>query len=347
MGDLFSDILMDDETIFRDETVLDFKYVPEEMPERYSEMRIIADYLKPLFQKRKGSNLFIYGMPGLGKTASIKFIFNELKKAGDNVTPIYINCWENQTTHTIALEIARKTGMLYPPKGVPTDEILNNAFKKLREKGVVVCLDEVDKVKELNIIYSLLNLDSISVVLITNNAKYKNYLEPRLTSRLSLNNIEFKPYTTKEMKSIVERRSQQAFRPGVINDKTIHEISINSETDVRRAISILLESGRNAEKDASKKILVKHVQEAINKMTDSLPKKLNNHEEKIIRIIKENKGIISGDAYKLYKKMHGKLSIRSFRRYINRLEKQGLIRTKETGEGFQGRSRRLEVSNGF
>jgi len=342
MGDLFKDVLMADQTLFRDESVLDYRHVPFKMPERDNEIRVIADYLKPLFHGRKGSNLFIHGMPGLGKTASARYVFDELKKASDNVTPLYVNCWENQTTHTIALEIARKTGMLYPPKGVPTEEILSNAFKKLRDKGVVICLDEIDKAKEINIIYSLLGLDSVSVLLVTNNPKYKNYLEPRLISRLSLNNLEFKPYTTREMKDILERRAQQAFRPGVISDEVIHEISVNSETDVRRAITILLESGRVAEKDACKRVRLKHVNEVINKMTD-LPKELNTHEEKILKIIKGNKGIISGKAYDKYKELHGELSIRSFRRYINRLEKQGLIKTNETGEGFQGRSRRLEV----
>jgi len=343
MGGLFKDILMDDETLFKDESILDYKFVPYEMPERDNEIKVIAEYLKPLFHGRRGSNIFIHGMPGLGKTASAKYVFEELKKASDNVTPLYINCWENQTTHTIALEIARKTGMLYPPKGVPTEEILNNAFKKLRDKGVVICLDEVDKVKEVNIIYSLLSLDSVSIILITNNPKYKNYLEPRLISRLNLNNLEFKPYTTKEMKNIVNRRAIQAFKQGVINDEIIHEISINSATDVRRAITILLESGRAAEKDASRKVNLKHVKEVIDKMTD-LPKELNTHEEKILKIIKSNKGVISGKAYEKYKKLHGELSIRSFRRYINRLEKQGLIKAVETGEGFQGRSRKLEVT---
>ena len=64
MNDLFKDVLMDDETIFKDETFLDFEYVPEKMPERDNEIRTIADYLKPLFHNRRGSNIFIHGMPG-------------------------------------------------------------------------------------------------------------------------------------------------------------------------------------------------------------------------------------------------------------------------------------------
>jgi len=155
--------------------------------------------------------------------------------------------------------------------------------------------------------------------------------------------MEFKPYTTREMKNILQRRAAQAFRQGVVNDEIIHEVSINSETDVRRAITILLEAGRIAEKDASRKIKIEHVINVIDNMTDRIPEELNSHEEKILRIVKANQGIISGEAYKNYKELHGELSIRSFRRYINRLEKQGLIKTSETGEGFQGRSRRLEV----
>ncbi len=342
MGGLFSDILMDDETIFLDESVLDYRFIPFEMPERDKEINIIASYIKPLFNNKRASNLFIHGMPGLGKTASINFVFNEIKKTSDNVLPVYINCWKNQTTHTIALELARSVGMLYPPKGVPTDEILNNSFNKLNEKNVVVCLDEVDKVKELNVIYRLLELNNASIIMITNNAKYKKYLEPRLISRLSLNNLEFKPYTTREMKDIISRRAKQAFRSGVVNQELIQEIANNSGTDVRRAIAILLESGRIAERNASRVIKLEHVREAINKLSD-IPQALNSHEEKILKIIKENPQIISGRAYDIYKKLHGELSIRSFRRYINRLEKQGLIKVTTTGEGFQGRSRRLEV----
>ncbi len=346
MGNLFSDILMDNETIFRDESVLDYKYMPLKMPERENEIREIADYIKPVLQGRKGTNLFIYGMPGLGKTASTNFVFNELKKFSDNVAPIYINCWENQTTHTISLEIARKLGLLYPPKGVPTDEIIANTIRKLRDKSAVICLDEIDKIRDVNIIYSLLNLDRVSILMITNNPNYKSYLEPRLVSRLALNNLEFKPYTTSEMKSILRRRASQAFWPGVVSEEIIHEISINSSTDVRKAITVLLEAGRRAEKDASRKILLKHVREALGAMTD-IPTNLSEHEMNIIKIIKNNPGIISGKAYEKYKATYGDLSIRSFRRYINRLEKQGLIKVKDTGMGFKGRSRRLEPGNGF
>ncbi|MFA5406175.1 MAG: AAA family ATPase [Candidatus Nanoarchaeia archaeon] len=346
MGGLFKDILMDNETLFKDETILDYKFQPEEMPERDNEIKEIASFIKPLLQNRLGSNVFIHGMPGLGKTASIKYIFNELKETSD-IVPVFINCWESQTTHTIALEIARRLGMLYPPKGVPTEEILNNAMRKLREKGAVVCLDEVDKIKDLDIIYSLLNLERVCILMVTNNPKYKNYIEPRLMSRLNLNNMEFKPYTTREMKNIIERRAKQAFHPSVVSEGVVHEVSINSGTDVRKAINLLLEAGRRAERDASRKITVKHVEEAIKTITINLPQELSDHEEKIINIIKENPNIISGDAYKNYREIHGELSIRSFRRYINRLRKQGLIKATDTGEGFQGRSRKLEVINGF
>ncbi len=344
---LFSDILMDNETIFRDESVLDFAYVPYEMPERENEMQEIAFHIKPLLQNRRGSNLFIYGQPGLGKTATIKYVFNELKNSTEEVIPIYINCWQNQTTHAIAIAIAKHVNLIYPPKGVPTEEILNTTFKRLEDKGVVICLDEIDKVREMNIIYNLMELDRISIFLITNNPKYKTYIEPRLISRLNLTNLEFKPYTTKEMKNIISRRAKQAFRPGVISEEIIHEIAINSGTDVRKAITIMLNAGRLAEKDASKKIKLEHIRKVINSMRNLILDELNKYEKRILEIIKENPKIISGKAYEIYKEKYDDLSIRSFRRYVNRLIKQGLIKVENTGEGFQGRSRYLEVINGI
>jgi Cdc6-like AAA superfamily ATPase len=54
---------------------------------------------------------------------------------------------------------------------------------------------------------------------------------------------------------------------------------------------------------------------------------------------------ITGNLYKEYKRQGGKLTERSFRTYIKRLEQMGLIKTKETGKGFRGRSRVIEYGD--
>ncbi len=348
MRDLFSDILMHDETLFADESLLDYDYVPEEMPERDAEITEIAESIKPLFSERKAGNLFIFGNPGVGKTASVNFVFNELRKTGGDIIPIYINCWNNQTTHTIALELARIAGLLYPPKGVPTEEIVKSALAKLKEKkGLVICLDEVDRLKDADILYLLINeLSNAGLILITNHAEWKEYIEPRLASRLNLRNLEFKDYTEKEMYEILSRRAKMALRPGVIDSEMIKMIASGAGSDVRKGMALLIETARLAEKDASKKILKKHVEEAMSKLKDKVMLELSDEEKKVYDAIKENNGAVSGKIYEVYLENGGKLSMRSFRRYVKSLEKLGIIIAEQTGEGFQGKSRRLWVKNG-
>ena len=92
---LFNNILKDEESLFTNELALDFDYLPEIIPHRENEQQYIATCIKPLFQERNGKNLIITGKPGIGKTAAIRFIFQELEKETDNIIPIYINCWKN------------------------------------------------------------------------------------------------------------------------------------------------------------------------------------------------------------------------------------------------------------
>jgi Cdc6-like AAA superfamily ATPase len=272
-------------------------------------------------------------------------VFNELKKTSNEVIPVYINCWSNQTTHTIALELANKSGLLFPPKGVPTDEIIKNALNKLKQKrGLVICLDEADRLKELSILYMLVNeLNNASIILITNHSEWKQYLEPRLTSRLNLKNLEFKEYTKREMNDIMNRRAKTALRQGVIDNELIGVISDEAGSDVRRGMALLIESVRQAERDASRKVLKKHLNEALKRIKDKVITELSDEEEIIFKSIKENNGEVSGKVYGAYLEGGGKLSMRSFRRYIKTLLRAGLIKTEETGEGFQGKSRKLWI----
>ena len=343
MEGLFSDVLMHDETLFIDESLFDYKYVPEKMPERDNEIKEIAESIKPLLSERRGSNLFIYGRPGIGKTASIKFVFNELKKTSSEVTPIHINCWSNQSTHAIALELARKSGLIFPPKGVPADLIIKNAIKKLKEKkGLIICFDEADRVNELSIIYQLLKeLDNTNFILISNNNEWKAYIEPRLLSRLNLKNLEFKDYNEEQMNEILSRRAGMALRQGVINKELINLIAGKSKGDVRRGMALIIESARLAERDASREILKKHVENTIINLKDDAPTGLSNEEKRVFKAIKDNEGEISGRVYADYLNNEGELTLRSFRRYIKIIERMGLITIEGTGEGFHGKSRRL------
>src|SRR3990167_5000955 len=105
---LFKDILHSDESLFKNELALDYSFLPKILPHRQEQQRYIATIIKPLLDGRNGKNLFIYGVPGIGKTVAIRHVINELGEETDEVVPIYINCWQKNSTFKILCEICEQ-----------------------------------------------------------------------------------------------------------------------------------------------------------------------------------------------------------------------------------------------
>ena len=97
---------MQDETLFAREDVLLPEYLPEILPHRESQIQVIADNIKPAAFGRKPENSFIFGAPGIGKTATAKFIFRQFEEFSERVKTIYINCWDYRTSHAVLSKIA-------------------------------------------------------------------------------------------------------------------------------------------------------------------------------------------------------------------------------------------------
>ena len=82
---LFENMLGSGESLFKDIDVLDFSYHPKPIKHREVQQRYMANCIKPLFQNRNGKNLFVYGIPGIGKTLACKQLIAELEETTDEV----------------------------------------------------------------------------------------------------------------------------------------------------------------------------------------------------------------------------------------------------------------------
>jgi len=82
--------------IFKNRDVLRHNYTPEYLPHRKEQIESIASVLLPALRGETPSNLFIYGKPGTGKTATVKFVGKQLEEASRKMNVHcyihYLNC---------------------------------------------------------------------------------------------------------------------------------------------------------------------------------------------------------------------------------------------------------------
>jgi archaeal cell division control protein 6 len=337
---LFKDMLHSDQTLFKNDSALDTEFIPKILPFREKQQRYIASCIAPLLQDRTGKNVLISGPPGIGKTASIKYMYRELEDETDEVVTIYINCWQKNTTFKIISTICDEMGYTLTHNKT-TEEIFAVLKNMLNKKTVVFCFDEIDKIDDFDFLYSLIEgIYKKTILLITNYKEWILKLDERIRSRLGADNVEFMPYNLKETNEILKQRSVYAFHAGVLDKDALELIAKKTfETkDVRTGLHLLREAGLCAENSSSKKITIEHANSAIKKIDDFSIKKstdLESQKRLLLEIIKENPGKKSGDVFELYQQKGGTDSYRSFHRKLKDLEtsKFIIIKAKEGGTG--------------
>jgi cell division control protein 6 len=329
--------------IFKKENILSFEYLPEELPHRENQIKQLADNLLPASTGRKPQNTFIHGGPGIGKTAVAKFVFREFENYS-GIKTIYLNCWDFNTTISILSEITIQLGMVVGRRGWGKDEILSKLIEVLKKskKSLVVCLDEVDQLarKDPDVLYDLSRINQyvsnpVGLVLISNDPFIFSGIEPRIRSSLSIEEIEFKPYSMGEMKDILQRRADNAFQSiesGVITLAANH--AVNKGSDVRSGLECLLKAGRIAEQENAEKVKVEHVKKILKDVVRAKPqivkKNINEIEKEILNILGENNELPFGDLYKKYCEGSEKpVTEKPFLNYVKHLDELKLIEFKK------------------
>lgn len=381
VSDLF-DSLLEKDSLFINREVLRPTYTPEVLPHREREIENLAQIFLPALRGEAPSNVFIYGKTGTGKTAVTKYVGKRLIKKGKerkaNINFIYMNC-EVVDTHyrllqNIANHIIERWEDRIPFTGLPTDEVYTRLTKAMDEKGgvTIVVLDEVDKLKGDEALYTLTRINSdlsrakVSLVGISNDLKFTEFLDPRVKSSLGEENMVFYPYDAKQLQDILEHRAREAFKPDALSPSVIPlcaALAAQEHGDARRALDLLRVSAELAERERATKVTEKHVRKALHKIElDHITEVIRTlplqskilllamvREEREKRASGLKPSMTTGEVYERYRQLSKKLKIESLTQrriadLISELDMLGIITARVISKGRYGRTREIELS---
>jgi len=336
---VFDKVLKNEESLMKNDAALDYEFLPKLLPYRENEQKYLATCIKPLFSQRSGRNLFIYGAPGIGKTAAAKHVLKDLEEETDEIEVLYINCWQKNTSYKVLLEMCDLLGYKFT-QNKKTVELYKVVSSIVNKKSAVFVFDEIDKAEEFDFLYFVLEeIYRKAIFLITNYRSWLVELDERIKSRLIPEMLEFKQYNAEETKGILKERISYAFIDNIWENDAFELVAKKTAElkDIRSGLFLLKESGLLAEEKSSKKILVEHVKEAMHKLDEFTIKnsaELEADSKLIYQLIKENSGKKIGEIYKVYQSKGGISSYKTFQRRIENLEEGKFIQTKkQTGAG--------------
>jgi len=361
--------------IFKDREMLRHDYVPENLPHREEQIRFLGEIVAPVLKGVRCSNILIYGKTGTGKTAVAKYVLNKLsQKAQECALPVrfcYVNCRWVGTEYRVLSALCHALGVKVPFTGLALGEVFDRFRKGLdTHNGVFIAvLDEIDALVETHgdtLLYELtrvnetLHFGKTSIVGISNNLRFKDFLDPRVLSSLSEEETVFRPYDAAELRDILFDRAKSAFVDGVLSDSAVSlcaALAAAEHGDARRALDLLRVAGELAEREGAKIITEEHIRRAETRIEhDRVVEALENlpaHSKLVLLgvylLVKASIArAITGEIYEIYCELCEQtgltpLTQRRVSGLINELDVIGLLNTQVVSMGRYGRTKKIRL----
>jgi len=425
-GGLFDELLAG-ERIFEDKEVLRPSYTPNRLPHRGTQINEIATVLVSALRGDTPSNILVYGKTGTGKTASAKYVSQELERSASeydvDCEVEYINCEVTDTQYRVLAQLGNEfiednleraeddiseltaivdavnveranelgfedlaavrdrieelrayteTAEEIPMTGWPTDRVYQAFFEAidLYERVLVFMFDEIDKLVEksgddtlynLSRINSGLDRSKVSIIGISNDLKFTDFLDPRVKSSLGEEEIVFPPYDAEQISDILDQRAEIAYREDALEQDVIplcSAFAAQEHGDARRALDLLRCAGEFAERDGEDRVGAEHVRRAQDKIeldriveaVRTLPTQSKLVLLSIIDLDENGESrVTTGEVYNVYRTLAEEagldpLTQRRATDLISELDMLGIVNAVVVSKGRYGRTKEISVS---
>ena len=361
--------------IFRDRKLVRVGHVPDidRVVGRDGEIDAMGSALAPAVRGGPPETTIIYGKTGTGKSLVTRCVTREARRRAEENGYIfaysYVDCSDYGTEAQASRQMARglRDGLgnsaeeqSIPRKGIGAADYRDITWELLEKERVdafVVILDEIDKLDGDALLRSLSRAREsgkadtfIGAVCISNKIAYRERLSERVDSSLQDNELVFDPYDATQLEAILNRR-RDAFADGVLGDGVISKtaaLAAREHGDARKAIDMLYEAGRLAEKERADHVTEKHVDVALKRAEINRFQKLVSgqtaHVKHILRALallteqRDGDKFRTAEVYDTYEKIAGQVGATplSYDRVQRLLKEQaflGVTESEHTGGG--------------
>ena len=378
----------------KDRDILRPSYIPDKLPHRDGQIDTLASILSTALKGGRPSNVLIFGKTGTGKTAVVKYLGNAIQHAGEHqathvsvpsedlskVHFVYINCEVVDTQYGVLAHIGNRFisdwDERIPFTGWPTEKVYNQLKHQIEAMGgvTVIVLDEIDKLVYKSgddVLFHLTQINddlkngALSIVAISNDLKFTEFLDARVRSRLGEERLVFPPYNAKQLQDILTQRAALALEEGMVDSSVISlcaALAAQEHGNARRALDLLRVSAELAERDGAERLSDPYVVKAKNKIElDCVTEVVRTLplQSKVVLLsifVNENRGegaSTTGEVYDTYRDLcrrsgFSPLTQRRITDFISELDMLGIItaRLKSFGRGGRTREISLGVSTG-
>ncbi|XP_062853159.1 origin recognition complex subunit 1 [Trichomycterus rosablanca] len=261
--------------------------VPESLPCREQEFQDIYNFVESKIMDGTGGCMYISGVPGTGKTATVHEVIRSLQQASeqDEIPPFHfveINGMKMTDPHQAYVQILQKlTG-----QKATTDHAASLLEKRFstpapKKETTVLLVDELDLLwtRKQNVMYNLFDWPTrrharLVVLTIANTMDLpERIMINRVASRLGLTRMSFQPYTFKQLQQIITSRLNKvkAFEEDALQLVSRKVAALSG--DARRCLDICRRATEiceySSQQGATGLTGMSHVMEALDEMFSS------------------------------------------------------------------------------